>query len=296
MRWFLLLAATLAIYSVSGEARSQESTKTMADVIAEASASDWRTPEPVMTLYLTLQGGTVVIELAPEFAPDTVANIQRLVKARYFDGLSINRVQENYVVQLGDPQAEDNAARPHGLADRLEPEFFRPRSGLSFVELASEDPYADTVGFAGGFPMGADTERAWLTHCYAMVGVGRDVPPDSGIGTELYIVTGHAPRHLDRNVTLVGRVLQGMELLTTLPRGTGALGFYEQESERIPIESVRLASEVPRGERVGLRVLRTDTRTFQELIKSRQFRTENWFVDPAGRIGVCNVPIPVSGR
>lgn len=231
MRWFAVFVATLAGYTLAGRASSEVSTKTMADILAEASASDWRIPDPAMTLYLTLKSGTVVIELAPEFAPSTVANIKRLVKAQYFDGLSINRVQENYVVQLGDPQAEDDAARPHGLPDTLDPEFFRPRSGLSFVKLDSDDAYADTVGFARGFPMGADKERAWLTHCYAMVGVGRDVTPDSGIGTELYVVTGHAPRHLDRNVTLVGRVLQGMELLTTLPRGTGALGFYENESD-----------------------------------------------------------------
>jgi peptidylprolyl isomerase len=57
------------------------------------------------------------------------------------------------------------------------------------------------------------------------VGAGRDDPPESD-GTELYAVIGHAPRQLDRNVALVGRVLQGIELLSSLPRGSGEMGFY----------------------------------------------------------------------
>ena len=87
--------------------------------------------------------------------------------------------------------------------------------------------------------------EAWLTHCYGSVGVGRDVDSDSGGGTELYAVIGNAPRHLDRNITLVGRVVQGMELLSVLPRGTGALGFYEKAEQRVPIKSIRVAADVP---------------------------------------------------
>jgi peptidylprolyl isomerase len=117
--------------------------------------------------------------------------------------------------------------------------------------------------------------------------------PDSGNGAELYVVTGHSPRHLDRNVVLVGRVMQGMELLTTLPRGTGPLGFYESKDEQVAIESIRFASDLPEDQRVGLKVLRTDTETFRQLVEARRYRAEDWFVDPADNIGLCNVPIPV---
>src|SRR4029077_9343656 len=134
--------------------------------------------------------------------------------------------------------------------------------------------------------------RAWLIHCYGMVGAGRGNDVDSGGGTELYAVIGHAPRHLDRNVTLLGRVVQGMELLSALPRGTGALGFYEKPEQRVPIKSVRLAAEMPAAERTNLEVLRTDSQTFTDLVESRRNRRDDWYKVPAGKIDLCNVPIP----
>ena len=129
-----------------------------------------------------------------------------------------------------------------------------------------------------------------------MLGAGRDNDVDSGGGTELYVVIGQAPRHLDRNITLVGRVLRGMEYLSVMPRGTGALGFYEHPEERVPIRSLQLASEVPAAERSVLQVLRTDTPTFQAYLAARRNRLEEWFKVPAGRIDVCNVPIPARVR
>ena len=104
---------------------------------------------------------------------------------------------------------------------------------------------------------------------------------------------GHAPRHLDRNVTLLGRVVQGMPLLSALPRGTGALGFYEHAEQRVPIKSIRVAADVPATERTAIEVMRTDTTIFQKLIESRRNRREEWFHTPAGRIEIGNVPIPV---
>ena len=129
-----------------------------------------------------------------------------------------------------------------------------------------------------------------------MVGAGRDNDVDSGGGTELYVVIGQAPRHLDRNVTLLGRVVSGMERLSVMPRGSGALGFYERPGERTPIRSLRLAADVPAAERSDLEVLRTDTPTFLAYAEARRSRHEEWFKVPAGRIDVCNVPIPTRPR
>jgi peptidylprolyl isomerase len=126
-----------------------------------------------------------------------------------------------------------------------------------------------------------------------MVGSGRDNAPDTGGGTELFVVIGHAPRHLDRNDTLLGRVVQGIELLSTLPRGTGRLGFYDQPEQRVPIKSVRVAADVPKADRTQLEILRTDTPTFQQLIEARRNRSEEWFQVPAGRVDIGNVPVPV---
>jgi peptidylprolyl isomerase len=268
----------------------------MDSVLAASSASDWRRPDAANTLYMQLGEGRVVFELAPQFAPEHVANIRRLVKNRYFDGLAVIRSQDNYVVQWGDPNSGNENSRSLGdAAERLDAEFYRDAAKLPFTKIDSRDAYANEVGFSDGFPAGRDGPdgRAWLTHCYGMLGVGRANSPASGNGAELYVVTGHAPRHLDRNVTLVGRVIDGMEHLTTLPRGGGPLGFFEDESEYVPIRSVRLGSELPHAERVAVELLRTDTATFAQLIESRRHRAETWFVDPVDHIGVCNVPLPV---
>ena len=100
------------------------------------------------------------------------------------------------------------------------------------------------------------------------------------------MVIGHSPRQLDRNVTLVGRVVQGMELLSSLPRGTGAMGFYESRSERVPLKSVRVAADVPEAQRPALEVMRTDTQSFADLIEARRNRRDPWYKVPAGRIDV----------
>jgi peptidylprolyl isomerase len=270
---------------------------TMADVIAASKPSDWHALDPQNTLYLELASGRVVIELAPAFAPRHVANIKTLAHEKYFDGLAILRAQDNYVVQWGDPDSDDAAKkRSFGSAqEKLKAEFtIRVAKDLPFTLLPDRDGYAPQTGFSGDFPAARDakTQSAWLTHCYGTLGVGRDVDVDSGGGTELYVVIG-AARWLDRNITVVGRVLQGIELLSTLPRGTGPLGFYEKPEQRVPVKSIRLAADVPEKERANLEVLRTDTPTFTALIESRRNRHDEWYKVPAGYIDVCSVPVPV---
>ena len=263
-------------------------------VLESTTVADWRTPDPSYLLYMQMADGKVIFELAPTFAPEHIANIRQLVTDRYFDGLPIIRSQDNYVVQWGDPAVGTDAAKKFGDAElQLEHEFYRKRAGLKIVELDSNDAYADGVGFVDGFPVASDTERAWLTHCYGMLGAGRDMAANSGNGAELYVVTGHAPRHLDRNVTLIGRVLMGIEHLSTLPRGTGDLGFYKTDKEYIRIKAIRFGDEIPAQDRLKIEVMRTDTETFELYVQARTFRLEEWFVDPAGRIELCNVSIPV---
>jgi peptidylprolyl isomerase len=160
--------------------------------------------------------------------------------------------------------------------------------------LPDKDGWAPQVGFAAGFPAARDPQagEAWLTHCYGAVGAGRDMAADSSDGTELYVVDGQSPRQLDRNITLVGRVVDGMELLSVLTRGTGPLGFYEQAAQRVPIESIRLAADVPEAERTTLQVLRTDTPLFDAVVESRRNRRDDWYKRPAGHIDLCNIAIP----
>ncbi|HUQ28359.1 MAG TPA: peptidylprolyl isomerase [Usitatibacter sp.] len=265
-----------------------------AELLAQSPAADWRALDPDNTLYMELPSGRVVIELAPHFAPASAANIRVLARAGYYDGLAIIRAQDNYVVQWGDPDEKN----PKSLGDAkktLPPEFTRASKGFDFVKLPDADTYAPETGFSSGFPAARDPKsgRAWLVHCYAMVGVGRDNAEDSGNGAELYAIIGNAPRLLDRNITVVGRVVQGIELLSPLKRGTGALGFYEKPEERTPIREVKLASALTPEQRMPLEALRTDSNTFRALIEMRRFRKDDWYKVPAGHVDVCNIPLPV---
>jgi len=274
---------------------------TMAEILAASHPGDWRPLDPENTLYLDLVAGRVIIELAPAFAPSHVANVKALVREGYFDGLAVLRSQDNYVVQWGDPDAENpQAARKIRNAKKtLAAEFDRSIDPtLPFTRLPDGDVYAPEVGWSFDFPVARDPKsgKTWLVHSYGMVGAGRDNPADSGGGTELYVIIGHAPRHLDRNVTLLGRVVQGMERLSSMPRGAGAMGFYEKPEQRTPIKTVRVAADVPPSDRTELEVLRTDTATFQALVESRRNRGEEWFKHQAGRIELSNVPLPIRAK
>lgn len=267
-----------------------------AQVLESAKPSDWRRPDPANTLYLELPAGRVIIELAPRFAPEHVANIKALAHDKFFDGLPIGRVQDNYVTQWGDvDETRKTAASTRKLPDET---VIAWNQALPIVKLPDADGYAPETGWLDQFPVGIEQKPAgqvWLTHCYGTVGVGRGDWPDTGSGSELYAVIGQAPRHLDRNIVLVGRVLRGMDLLASLPRGSGALGFYsdEEKPKRTLIRSARLASELPESARTAIEVLRTDTPLFAQYVEARRNRRESWFVRPAGHIDICNLSIPV---
>ncbi|GHH59827.1 peptidylprolyl isomerase [[Pseudomonas] boreopolis] len=269
-----------------------------AQQILDASpASAWRTLDPARTLYMELDAGRVIIELAPEFAPEHVANIRTLAHERFWDGLSIYRAQDNFVVQFGDPDGEEpGKAKSLGSArTHLPAEFHRPAAGLAFDRLPDSDGWAPEVGFVAGFPAARDPKKgtAWLAHCYGMLGAGRNNADDSSIGAELYVVIGQSPRQLDDNITVVGRVVQGMELLSTIRRGPPPMGFYEDPAQRTQIRAIRLASEVPETERTPLQVLRTDSQTFRDATEARRNRVDDFYKRPAGHIDLCNVPVPV---
>lgn len=290
-------ATAIALAAFSPARAADESTRraTPAEVLAASPAADWRAPVPENTLYLELPAGRVVIELAPGFAPVHVDNMRKLARENWYDGTFIVRVQDNYVTQWGMP---DETPKPMKNAlDKLAPEFTVKGGAktLPFVRLPDPDAYAPEVGISDIFPAARDpkTGEAWMTHCYGIVGVGRGMPLDSGSGAELYTVIGHSPRPLDRVITLAGRVLKGMELLSALPRGTGTLGFYEKVEQRVPIASVRLAADVPAAERERIEVLSGQSDTYVKWRDARRFRQDDFFIRASGHIDVCNAMPPV---
>ena len=296
-----ILAATCALFAAAAGARELPPKPSVADIVKASKPSDWRPLDPDNTLYMELPFGRVVIELAPTFAPNHVKNIKALVREHYFDGLAIIRVQDNFVTQWGDPNDDDNGDKSKikslGSAKRtVPPEYTRAIDAkLPWTSLPDGDVYAPQVGFSEGFPAARDpaSGREWLVHCYGMVGVARDVAPDSGSGSSLYVAIGQAPRQIDRNLAIAGRVLEGMQYLSALPRGTGPLGFYTQAAQRTPILSVKLAADLPATQREKLQVLRTDSNTFAAIIEAKRNRRDAFYTLPAGKVDICNIDIPV---
>jgi peptidylprolyl isomerase len=277
-------AAFIALITTGAAAPS------MNDILVHSPKKDWRAIDPANTLVIALPRGRVTIELAPGFAPNTIANIKALLRAHYFDGSFVVRAQDNYVVQWARTDSH-----PLGTAKKtIAAEFDRPAAGVPFAALPDSDTYAREAGFSSGFPAARESAngRIWLVHCYGMVGVGRDNAADSGNGSELYAVIGQSPRNLDRNVTLIGRVIDGMELLSVMPRGTGPLGFYEKPGQRLPIKWIHPGSDLPPAERPKFEVLRTESPTFARMLDERRTRPDPWFKHSPGRINVCNVPLP----
>lgn len=247
----------------------------------------------------------VVIQLMPApFSQGWVANMRTLARTHWYDGMSVVRVQDNYVTQWGDPDGEDPAkAKPLPSGLRPVPESDYAYSGSLPIDArigALLSPANDTMhfsGFAGRFPFSGErmdgAMKSWPMHCYGSVGVGRNVSPDTGTGAELYAVIGHAPRQLDRNIAVVGRVVEGIEHLSSLPRGTGDLGFYEKPAERVAILSVRLASDLPPAAQPRFQYLSTASESFARYAHARANRKDDFFITPAGSVDICNLPVPV---
>lgn len=282
-----------ALFPTRGVLTVARKPSTVAAVLAASRPGEWRRLDPERTLYMDLDAGRVIFELSPTFAPKHYANIRALTKAGWFDGLSINRVQDNFVTQWGDPDGKKPIV---GAASRLPPEFEREwATDIPFTILPDGDVFAPEAGFVEGFWAAGDRKagRIWLAHCYGTLGVGRDTAADSGSGAELYVVIGQSPRQLDRNITVAGRAVSGMELLASLPRGTEALGFYKTAAERTPIRRMRFAADLPPSERIDLELLRTDSESFAEVVEARRNRRDEWYKVPAGQIDLCSAPLPV---
>ncbi|MCG2840034.1 peptidylprolyl isomerase [Sandaracinobacter sp. RS1-74] len=286
-------AAIVAALLVAASSAATQSMPTPGEILASAPAADWQAVPAEDLLLLEFAGNrTLAIQLAPAFAPGHIANIRKLVADGWFErNAAIVRVQENYVVQWGDPS--EKAPLPAGLIPSPDDGYERAGEAPGYHPLPYRDAYASSIGHAGGWPIAADGKAHWLPHCPAMLGVGRNMAPDTGSGAELYVVIGHGPRHLDRNIALVGRVLEGMENISALPRGTGPLGMYEKPEQRVPLVQARFAGSLPPAERPHFEVLKSESASFARWIQARANRKDAFFIGPAGGADLCNLMPPV---
>ncbi len=267
------------------------------DVLDKAPAEAWKAIPAGDIVVMTLADGTsFAYELAPDFAPVHSANVRQLVRSGYFDGASLLRVQDGYVVQWGRP--DEDTTKPTGIEAHPPAEYEMDAqalkaAGMTFRPLPWRDAYADRIGLVRSWPVASDGKAYWLTHCYGMIGVARDVPPDTGDSTQLYTIIGQPARRLDRNLSVVGRMLKGMDILADRPRGTEALGFYKDDSQRIRIVSAKIAADLPEDQRPGFQILDSDSATFGIWLQAKANSLGGFLVKAPGALDVCSALPPV---
>jgi peptidylprolyl isomerase len=282
---------SLALLTIAAAPPPKKLTPT--EIAAAAPASAWRAIPAEDLMVMTLDGSArVVVQLAPAFAPVHAANIRKFATSGYWEGAAVYRVQDNYVAQWGINEAK--RALSSGAVAHPPHEYWRKPKGLTITPLGSPDPYAKSAGFADGWPVAIYADGSVsLAHCYGTVGVGRDMAPDTGTGGELYAAIGHAPRQLDRNIAIVGRVIEGIEHLSALPRGADRMGMYKEGTVAKAIKSVTLASAMPADSRPSFQYLDTRSAAFATYLKVRKNRDDDFYRVAAGGVDLCNVQVPV---
>jgi len=291
MRHLLLAAAALALVAAAPPPAKYA---TPPSVVAESKAGEWQAIPTDDLMVIDLNNGQrIVVQLAPLFAPVHVANIRALAKSGYWQGAAIYRVQDNYVAQWGNNDSDKPL--PPGVVKKPPAEYHRALAGLKITPLGSPDAYAPAVGYVQGWPVAYDpkAKTANLPHCYGSVGVGRDLSPDTGMGGELYAAIGHGPRSLDRVIAVVGRVVSGIDAMSSLPRGTEALGFYKERTSDVPIANVRLASMLPEAGRPRFEYLKETSVSFARWLKVKKNRRDEFYIRPAGGVDLCNALVPI---
>ncbi|WP_346839978.1 peptidylprolyl isomerase [Microbulbifer sp. SAOS-129_SWC] len=287
----LLCTALFSLPAAQAAEQSQQAAlRSPSQIIAEAPAADWRRADPDNTLFIDTRAGRVIVELASDMAPRSAANIKALARGHFYDGLSFYRVVDGFVAQAGDKTGN----KPMGKAERHVPAEFSMmrRNDKAFTPIPGPDGYAPQTGFLHGFPAARnpDTGETWLVHCPGAFAFGREADINSG-GSEFYIVIGGPQRYLDRNTTVFGRVLEGMEVVQKLQRGHQAMGMLENPAAN-EILSLRVAADLPAKEQQPIEILRTDSASFADLVAARRHRPEDWFVARPDYVDVCSVGVP----
>lgn len=257
----------------------------------DVSPSDWIDIDPEYTLYIEVPQGRVVVALSKDLAQGHVTQLQALARARYFDGLQFYRVIEGFLAQGGDFAEE----RPIPAADALRAEFDEPWSEeFEFFPVGDVDQFGERGGFINGFPVRhhVEDDRVWLTRCTGVIGLGRYDDPNTA--NAHFWIALQPIRANDRQDTVFGRVVWGMEHVSTMTRTGSELG---DESRWTPIVSVRLASDIPSEERTNLQWLDTNSETFAATLEERRNPTEppaaDWFAHRPRNFDVCGAPVPV---
>lgn len=249
----------------------------------------WRELDQNNLVYMTTGDGLVVIELNTVFAPKTVSQFKSLVKNDFYRGLSFYRVIEGFVAQGGDERDIDLPNSQPNLPGEFEIER---SDDLPWTPVQTGDLYAPETGFSEGFAAARNPDNTWLTHCPGVIAMARNTEPDTG-STDFYIVIGQAPRYLDRNLTIFGRVVLGMDVVQRIRRGPALEnGIIARDEDRSRISAMKLGAELDKAEQQRIYVMDTSSKGFSDYLDARRKRNDAFFhKKPPPVLDVCQVPV-----
>jgi peptidylprolyl isomerase len=263
-----------------------------APMLPAAEEPTWRPVEPENLVLMELEEGTIAIELNPRFAPKTVSQFRDLVQQGFYDGLPFYRVIDGFVAQGGDGSDLGELSDVPLIEAEFEIEWSDELP--SFIRAQKPDMFAPETGFLEGFAVGRDPAAGagWLLHCPGVVAMARNESPDSS-RTDFYIVMGQAPRYLDRNMNVFGRVVDGMDVVQRIRRGPpGDNGIIRDDLAASRIRSAKLTSDLPEEGRPTAYVLDDGSPGFRDMLEARRDRRQRFFHHhPPEVLDVCQVPM-----
>ncbi len=287
---FRITGAALAAALLAGvtPASAQDTTPSPSDAAPAIAADDWRTAAPDNLLVIDTNKGRILVEMTPEAAPDHVARIRLLAKAGFYDGLPWHRVIDGFMAQTGDPLGTGEGQSWH---PDLKAEFtFRRDAQTPFVAVAA--PAGARIGFVQSLPVQTQPDavmattpdrkvHAWGLYCPGVAGMARDDAPDSA--NSQFFLMRHPYPALDKRYTVWGRVVSGLDVVRALKFSPNPDGIVTDPDR---MTRVRVAGDLPEGERPSVRVLSTSSAPFRALVEDTRAARGADF-------SACDIELPV---
>lgn len=186
-----------------------------------------QTGKPLYTISVTRSGaplGTITVEMFPDIAPKHVANFDSLVGIGFFDGTAFHRVVPGFVIQGGDPNTRSGDESTWGMGD----------------------PSQQTV----------PAEFSKLSHQRGILSAARDDDPNSA--TSQFFICVAASPFLDKNYSIYGRVITGMEVADSIVRSPVKTGT-EIPQQKIVMVIARIGTDTATPAITELRTPSDDT-------------------------------------
>ena len=292
-RVILGAVCALALHTVASAQEAGGETQTTGDV-ATVPADAWRTVPADNLLVIDTSRGRILVEMAPQVAPNHVERVRRLARDGFYDNQRFHRVIDWFMAQTGDPlsRGADRALWGEGQSayPDLAAEFtFRRGPEMGFAPVSR--PMGSVLGFMDSLPVisqpdelmsqtGDGKVHGWGTYCPGVAGMARG--DENNSANSQFFIMRQAYPSLDKRYTVWGRAVVGLDVVRSLNHGTDPSGSV---AEPDVMTQVRVASDIPEAERPTVRVLSTSSQAFRDLVDQV----------PAARgadFSVCDIDLP----